>query len=161
MMMANETPILLTKEGYNKMKAELDELRIVERPKAAEAIAEARDKGDLSENAEYDAAKEAQRNLESKIMRMEMTLANARIIDDSHLDINKVQILNRVKIRNLNTKKDMEYTLVSDHEANLAEGKLSVDTPIGKALLGHKKGEQVEVKAPVGIIHFEILEISI
>ena len=94
--MANEA-ILLTKEGYNKMKAELDELRIVERPKAAEAIAEARDKGDLSENAEYDAAKEAQRNLEAKIMRMEMTLANARIIDESHLDLNKVQILNKVQ----------------------------------------------------------------
>ena len=158
--MANET-IVLTKEGYNKMRAELDQLRIVERPKAAEAIAEARDKGDLSENAEYDAAKEAQRNLEEKIMRMEMTLANARIIDESHLDLNKVQILNKVRIRNVNTGSEMEYTLVGDHEANLAEGKLSVETPIGHALLGHKKGDKVEVTVPVGVREFEILNISI
>ena len=158
--MANEA-ILLTKEGYNKMKAELDELRIVERPKAAEAIAEARDKGDLSENAEYDAAKEAQRNLEAKIMRMEMTLANARIIDEAHLDLNKVQILNKVKLRNCKTGAEMEYTLVGDHEANLAEGKLSVETPIGHALLGHKKGDKVEVQVPVGLMEFEILNISI
>jgi len=156
--MANETT-LLTKEGYNKMKAELDKLRIIERPKAAEAIAEARDKGDLSENAEYDAAKEAQRNLEAKIMRMEITLANARIIDDSHLDVDKVQILNRVKLKNLKTSHVVEYTLVSDHEANLSEGKLSVDTPIGKGLLGHKKGDRVDVKVPVGLVSFEILDI--
>ena len=158
--MSNEI-IYLTAEGMNKLKEELNHLISVERPAAAAAIAEARDKGDLSENAEYDAAKEAQRNLEAKIMRMEMTLANARIIDESHLDLNKVQILNKVKLRNCKTGAEMEYTLVGDHEANLAEGKLSVETPIGHALLGHKKGDKVEVQVPVGIMEFEILNISI
>ena len=153
--------IYLTAEGMQKLKDELNHMLSVERPAAAAAIAEARDKGDLSENAEYDAAKEAQRNLEEKIMRMEMTLANARIIDESHLDLNKVQILNRVKLRNCTTGSEMEYTLVGDHEANLAEGKLSVETPIGHALLGHKKGDKVEVQVPVGLMEFEILDISI
>jgi transcription elongation factor GreA len=158
--MANET-IVLTKEGYNKMKAELDQLRIVERPKAAEAIAEARDKGDLSENAEYDAAKEAQRNLEEKIMRMEITLANARIIDESHLDKSKVQILNRVKIKNIANGMTMEYTIVADSEANLKDKKIGSSTPIAQGLLGHKLGETVEIKVPAGLMKFEIVEIGI
>lgn len=153
--------IYLTKDGYSKLRAELDELRIIERPKASEAIAEARDKGDLSENAEYDAAKEAQRNLEARIIKKEITLANARILDESHLDTSKIQILNRVHLKNHNTNKEIEYLLVSDHESDLAEGKLSVDTPIGKALIGKKKGCIVEVVVPVGIIKLEVLEISI
>ena len=158
--MSNEI-IYLTAEGMKKLKDELHHMISVERPAAAAAIAEARDKGDLSENAEYDAAKEAQRNLEEKIMRMELMLANARIIDESHLDMNKVQILNKVRIRNTKTGAEMEYTLVGDHEANLMEGKLSVETPIGHALLGHKKGDKVEVQVPVGIMEFEIINISI
>ena len=153
--------VYMTDEGYHKMMDEINFLESVERPRISAQIAEARDKGDLSENAEYDAAKEAQRNLEAKIMRMEMTLANARIIDESHLDLNKVQILNKVKLRNCKTGAEMEYTLVGDHEANLAEGKLSVETPIGHALLGHKKGDKVEVQVPVGLMEFEILNISI
>ncbi len=153
--------VYLTKDGYNKLKAELDELRITERPKAAAAIAEARDKGDLSENAEYDAAKEAQRNLEARIMQMEMTLANAHILDESRVGTSKVQILNKVTLKNHTTGKTVTYTLVSDHEANIREGKLSVGTPIGKALIGKKKGDCVEVTVPAGQITFEILDISI
>ncbi len=153
--------VYLTKEGYNKLKAELDQLRIEERPKAAAAIAEARDKGDLSENAEYDAAKEAQRNLEARIMNMEMTLANARILDESRVGTSKIQILNKVTLKNHNTGKTVVYTLVSDHEANLREGKLSVGTPIGKALIGKKKGDVVNVIVPAGEVKFEILDISI
>ena len=153
--------VYLTKDGYNKLKAELEYMRAVERPRAADAIAEARDKGDLSENAEYDAAKEAQRNLEAKIAQMEMTLANSRILDESRVDTSRVQILSRVHLRNVATKKEVTYTLVSDQEANLKEGKISVGTPIGKALIGHKKGETVDVVAPAGVIKFEILDISI
>ncbi|MBP3331032.1 MAG: transcription elongation factor GreA [Tidjanibacter sp.] len=153
--------VYLTKEGYNKLKAELDQLRIEERPKAAAAIAEARDKGDLSENAEYDAAKEAQRNLEARIMNMEMTLANARILDESRVGTSKIQILNKVTLKNHNTGKTVVYTLVSDHEANLREGKLSVGTPIGKALIGKKKGDVVDVTVPAGQVKFEVLDISI
>ncbi|MBR6830761.1 MAG: transcription elongation factor GreA [Tidjanibacter sp.] len=153
--------VYLTKEGYNKLKAELDQLRIEERPKAAAAIAEARDKGDLSENAEYDAAKEAQRNLEARIMNMEMTLANARILDESRVGTSKIQILNKVTLKNHNTGKTVVYTLVSDHEANLREGKLSVGTPIGKALIGKKKGDVVDVTVPAGQVKYEVLDISI
>lgn len=153
--------VYLTKDGYNKLKAELEYMRAVERPRAADAIAEARDKGDLSENAEYDAAKEAQRNLEAKIAQMEMTLANSRILDESRVDTSRVQILSRVHLRNVATKKEVIYTLVSDQEANLKEGKISVGTPIGKALIGHKKGETVDVVAPAGVMKFEILDISI
>ncbi|MBR2061395.1 MAG: transcription elongation factor GreA [Tidjanibacter sp.] len=153
--------VYLTKDGYNKLKAELEYMRAVERPRAADAIAEARDKGDLSENAEYDAAKEAQRNLEAKIAQMEMTLANSRILDESRVDTSRVQILSRVHLRNVATKKEVTYTLVSDQEANLKEGKISVGTPIGKALIGHKKGETVDVVAPAGVMKFEILDISI
>ena len=158
--MANEA-VLLTKEGYNKMKAELDELRIVERPKAAEAIAEARDKGDLSENAEYDAAKEAQGMLEMRIAQLKDTIANARIIDDSRLNTDEVQLLNKVKIKNVINGATMEYSIVSETEADLRAGKISIATPIAKALLGHHVGDVVEVQAPAGKIKFEILEISI
>lgn len=153
--------IYLTKEGYNRLKAELDQLRAVERPAAANAIAEARDKGDLSENAEYDAAKEAQQLLEMRIQNMERTLSNARIIDESRIDTSKIQILNKVKLKNITTGKDVEYTIVSEKEANLREGKIAIGTPIAKALLGHKKGDRVDVQVPAGTVSFEVLDISV
>ena len=153
--------IYLTAEGYKKLKDDLDRMRSVERPAISAAIAEARDKGDLSENAEYDAAREAQGLLEMRIAKLEDTLANARIIDESKIDKGKVQILSKVTLRNLKTNKDVCYTIVSENEANLREGKLAIGTPIAKALLGKKKGEQVEVTVPAGTIHFEILDITI
>ena len=153
--------IYLTAEGYKKLKDDLDRMRSVERPAISAAIAEARDKGDLSENAEYDAAREAQGLLEMRIAKLEDTLANARIIDESRIDKGKVQILSTVTLRNLKTNKDVRYTIVSENEANLREGKLAIGTPIAKALLGKKKGEQVEVTVPAGTIHFEILDITI
>ncbi len=153
--------VYLTKEGYNKLKAELDQLRTVERPAVTAAIAEARDKGDLSENAEYDAAKEAQAMLELRISKMEATLANARILDESNIDTSKVQILSRVRLKNHSNGKEVEYTIVSENEANLKEGKLSIGTPIAKALIGRKKGDKVNVTVPAGVICFEILDISI
>ena len=153
--------IYLTAEGYKKLKDELDHMRSVERPAISAAIAEARDKGDLSENAEYDAAREAQGLLEMRIAKLEDSLANARVIDESRIDTNTVQILNRVKMKNMTTGKIVEYTLVSENEANLKEGKLAIGTPIAKALLGHKKGDRVDVEVPAGTIHFEILDISI
>ncbi len=153
--------IYLTESGYEKLKAELDQMRSVERPAISAMIAEARDKGDLSENAEYDAAKEAQGMLEMKIAKLEETLSQARIIDETKIDTSKVQILNRVTLKNLNTGKEVVYTLVSENEANLKEGKLAISTPIGKALLGKKCGDKVEVVAPAGILNFEILDISI
>jgi len=136
-------------------------MRSVERPAISAMIAEARDKGDLSENAEYDAAREAQGMLEMRIAKLEDTIANARIIDESKIDTSKVQILNKVTLKNHNTGKTVEYTLVSEKEANLKEGKLAISTPIAKALLGKKKGERVDVTVPAGVIHFEILDISI
>lgn len=153
--------IYLTAEGYKKLKDELDHMRSVERPAMSTAIAEARDKGDLSENAEYDAAREAQGLLEMRIAKMEDTMANARVIDESKIDRSKVQILSRVTLLNKNTSKEVVYTLVAEHEANLREGKLAIGTPIAKALLGHKKGDEVEVEVPAGTIHFEILDIDI
>ncbi len=158
--MVNEI-IYLTAEGYKKLKDELDYMRKVERPESSAAIAEARDKGDLSENAEYDAAREAQGLLELRIAKAEAVLTNARIIDESKIDTDKVQILNKVTLLNMNTKKQMTYTIVSENEANLREGKLAIGTPIAKALLGKKCGEQVEVVVPAGTLRFEILEISI
>ena len=149
--------IYLTAEGYKKLKDELDHMRSVERPAISAAIAEARDKGDLSENAEYDAAREAQGLLEMRIAKM----ANARIIDESKVDKSKVQILSRVTLLNHNTGKEVIYTIVAEHEANLREGKLAIGTPIAKALLGHKKGDRVDVTVPAGTIHFEILDINI
>ncbi|MBR2262144.1 MAG: transcription elongation factor GreA [Paludibacteraceae bacterium] len=150
----------VTEEGYNKMLEELKQLETVERPNISKQIAEARDKGDLSENAEYDAAKEAQGLLESKISLLKEKILYAKIIDQSRLNTDVVQILNKVKIKNTKNGAEMTYTLVSEHEANLKEGKLSVNTPIAKALLGKKKGEVVEVTVPAGKIPFEIIEIS-
>ena len=153
--------VYLTEAGLQKLKDELDHLRSVERPAISAAIAEARDQGDLSENAEYDAAKEAQGMLEMRIAKLEDTVANARVIDESRIDTNTVQILNRVKMKNMTTGKIVEYTLVSENEANLKEGKLAIGTPIAQALLGKKKGEEVDVKVPSGMLRLEILDISI
>jgi len=142
------------------LQDELEQLRTVERPAISQLIAEARDKGDLSENAEYDAAKEAQGMLEMKIAKLENTIANARIIDESKIDTDRVQILTRVKIRNTQSNAIMEYTLVAESEANIKEGKLSVGTPIAKALIGRTIGEVVDVQVPSGMIKFEIISIS-
>ncbi len=150
----------LTSEGLEKLKADYHQLVSVERPAISRQIAEARDKGDLSENAEYDAAKEAQGLLELKISKLEEMIANARIIDESRINTTHVQIMNKVKLKNLNNNTIVEYTLVGETEANLKEGKLAAATPIGKALIGKEKGNVVEVRVPSGIIKFEILEIS-
>ncbi|MBP3670956.1 MAG: transcription elongation factor GreA [Bacteroidaceae bacterium] len=151
----------MTEEGLKKLKEELTHMESVERPRVVAAIAEARDKGDLSENAEYDAAKEAQGMLEMRIAQLKDTIANARIIDDSRLNTEEVQLLNRVKIKNTVNGATMEYTIVSETEADLRAGKISIATPIAKALLGHHVGDTVEVQAPAGKIKFEILEIAI
>lgn len=153
--------IYLTEQGYQKLKEELEQLRSVERPAISAMIAEARDKGDLSENAEYDAAKEAQGLLEMRIAKMEAELASARIIDESKIKTSSIAILNKVKLKNHTTGKQVEYTLVSEAEANLKEGKLAIGTPIAKALLGKKKGDMVEVTVPAGNLVFEVLDISI
>jgi transcription elongation factor GreA len=149
-----------TAEGLKKLRDELNYLKDVERPKASQAIGEARDKGDLSENAEYDAAKEAQGLLEMKISKMEETLANARLIDESQLDTSKVLVLSTVKLKNLNNGVEMKYTLVAESEADLKTSKISVSSPIGKGLLGKKVGETAEITVPNGTLKFEILEIS-
>ena len=149
-----------TAEGLKKLKDELDHLKAVERPKASQAIADARDKGDLSENAEYDAAKEAQGLLEMKIAKMEEVVANARLIDESQLDVSKVLVLSTVKIKNQTNGAVMTYKLVAQSEADLKSGKISVDSPIGKGLLGKKVGEVAEVSVPNGTMKFDILEIS-
>ena len=151
--------VYLTEEGMKKLRDDLEQLRGIERPAISAQIAEARDKGDLSENAEYDAAKEAQGLLEMRIAKLESTLFVARIIDKSHINTDTVQILNKVDIKNLKTGKIVRYQLVSENEANLKEGKLSTSTPIAKALLGKKKGDQVEVSVPSGIMNFEVLDI--
>ncbi|NJM80478.1 MAG: transcription elongation factor GreA [Flavobacterium sp.] len=149
-----------TAEGLKKLREELDYLKSIERPKASQAIAEARDKGDLSENAEYDAAKEAQGLLEMKISKMEEVVSNARLIDESQLDVSKVLVLSTVKIKNQTNGMEMKYTLVAESEADLKTGKISVTSPIGKGLLGKKVGEIAEIKVPNGTLKFEILEIS-
>lgn len=149
-----------TAEGLKKLKDELHNLKTIERPKISQQIAEARDKGDLSENAEYDAAKEAQGLLEARIAKMEDLVANARLIDESQVDNSKVYILSRVKIKNLKNSAVVEYTLVAENEANLAEKKISVDSPIGKGLLGKKVGDVAKVQIPAGLIDFEVLEIN-
>ncbi len=149
-----------TEEGLKKLKDEIQHLKSVERPRITAQIAEARDKGDLSENAEYDAAKEAQGMLEARIAKMNTILANARLIDESQVDDSRAFILSRVRIKNLNNNAELEYRLVAENEANLAEKKISVDSPIGKGLLGKEVGEIAEVKVPAGIIKFEILEIN-
>ena len=150
----------MTKAGYDKLVAEISELETIQRPEISRQIAEARDKGDLSENTEYDAAKEAQGLLEAKISQLKATLANTRIIDESRLGTEAVQILNKVRIRNTKTKAELVYTLVSDSEANLKEKKISVNTPIAKGLMGRKVGDVVEVQTPGGLLSLEILEIS-
>ena len=149
-----------TAEGLKKLREELNQLKDIERPRASQAIADARDKGDLSENAEYDAAKEAQGMLEMKIAKLEDTLANARLIDESQLDNSKVLVLSTVKIKNQTNGMVMTYTLVADGEADLKSGKISVNSPIGKGLLGKSVGEVADIKVPNGIMKFDILEIS-
>jgi transcription elongation factor GreA len=149
-----------TEEGLKKLKDELHHLKTVERPSISRQIAEARDKGDLSENAEYDAAKEAQGLLEARIAKMEDVIANARIVDESQMDNSKAYILSKVKIKNLNNNAVLEYQLVAENEADLKSKKISVESPIGKGLLGKAKGEVAEIQIPSGIVKFEILEIS-
>ena len=152
---------ILTYEGLKKLEDELQDLKVVQRREIAQKIKEAREQGDLSENAEYDAAREAQGLLEMRIAKLEDTIANARVIDESKIDKSKVQILSRVTLLNHNNNRQVTYTIVAEHEANLREGKLAIGTPIAQALLGKKKGDRVEVTVPAGTLHFEILEISI
>lgn len=150
----------MSQEGYDKLVAELHELETVERPKASAAIAEAADKGDLSENSEYDAAKEHQSHLESKINALKLTIAEAKIVDTSRLSTDAVQILSKVEMTNLTMNKKMTYTIVSESEADLKAGKISIKTPIAQGLLNHKVGDEVEVKIPRGIIKLRIDKIS-
>lgn len=151
----------MTEEGFRKLREELNQLEAVERPAISKLIAEARDKGDLSENAEYDAAKEAQGILEAKIASLKNVLAKARLINEDAIGTDFVQILNKVTIRNTKNGQEMTYTLVADSEANLKENKLAIGTPIAQGLLGKKVGETAEVKVPAGVITFEIVNISI
>lgn len=150
----------MTQEGYEKLSAELEKLKTKGREEVAKAIAEAREKGDLSENAEYDAAKDAQGMLEMKINEMEKSLASARIIDKSQLDTSKITILSRVTMKNLKVNREVTYTLTSEAEANLKEKKISVDSPIGKGLLGKAVGEVASIVTPAGEVKFEIIDIS-
>jgi len=149
-----------TKEGLQKLRDELDQLISVERPGLSQQISDARDKGDLSENAEYDAAKEAQGFLELKISKIQAKLANARIIDESKMDSSKVLLLSTVTIKNLKNKASMKYTLVPEEEADLKKGKISVESPIAKGLLGKEVGDHVEIKVPAGVIPFEVIEVT-
>ena len=151
----------MSQEGYDKLVAQLKQLESVERPKASAAIAEARDKGDLSENSEYDAAKEAQAHLEDKINQIKLAIAEAKIVDISRLSTDAVQIMSKVEMTNLATKSKMVYTIVSESEANLKEGKISIKTPIAQGLLNHKVGDEVEVKIPRGSIKLRIDKISL
>ncbi|MBO5538364.1 MAG: transcription elongation factor GreA [Prevotella sp.] len=151
----------MSHEGYEKLVAELQRLEAVERPKASAAIAEARDKGDLSENSEYDAAKEAQAHLEDKINKLKLTIANAKIVDVSRLSAEAVQILSKVELTNLGNNAKMTYTIVSEQEANLREGKISIQTPIAQGLLNKKVGDVVEIKVPRGTMQFRIDKISL
>ena len=150
----------MSEDGYKKLMAELKHLETVESPKISAAIAEARDKGDLSENAEYDAAKEAQGMLEMKINNLKLTIADAKIIDESKLKTDSVQILNKVELKNVKNGMKMVYTIVSESEANLKEGKISVNTPIAQGLLGKKVGDIAEIKVPQGMINLEVVNIS-
>jgi transcription elongation factor GreA len=151
----------VTQETFNKMQEEVQHMRTVDRPAASRAIAEAREKGDLKENAEYDAAKEAQGMLEAKIKHLESVIANSRIVDTNNIDTSRVSILTRVKITNVSTKKTFEYTIVGEKEADLKAGKISASSPIGSGLLGKKIGEIAEIKAPNGVMQFQIEAISI
>lgn len=150
----------VTAEGLQKMKEELDKMQNVERPKISKQIAEARDKGDLSENAEYDAAKEAQGLLEMKIAKLQSTIANARILDESKMDNSKVQILSKVQIKNKLNNATMQYTIVAESEADLKAGKISINSPIANGLLGKKVGETAKIKVPRGTMEFEVVDIS-
>lgn len=151
----------MTEEGLKKLQEELIHMESVLRPEISQQIADARDKGDLSENAEYDAAKEAQGMLEAKISQLKTLIASARIIDESNISTDSVQIMNKVTIRNLKTDKEMTYTLVSESEADLKSGKIAVNTPIAQGLLGKKVGDKVDINVPSGVLSFEILDISI
>ncbi len=151
----------ITEAGLKRLREELHQLETFERPSISKQIAEARDKGDLSENAEYDAAKEAQGLLEMRIAKLKDTIANSRLLDETKIDTSKVQLLNKVKIKNLKNNAAMTYTLVPESEANLKEGKISIETPIAKGLLGKKVGDQVEIKVPSGLMTFEVIDISI
>ena len=151
----------MTEEGYKKLIDQIKQLESVERPRISAQIAEARDKGELSENAEYDAAKEAQGLLEMKIAQLKDTLANARILDESMVSADSVQILSKVRVKDQKSGREMNYMLVSENEANIREGKLAVTTPIAKALMGKKVGDVAEAKVPAGVLMLEILEISI
>ena len=150
-----------TEEGLKKLKDELEQMKTIERPKISAQIAEARDKGDLSENAEYDAAKEAQGMLEMKISKLEDVLANARILSEENIDLSKVGVLTKVKLKNMANSAIMEYSLVAEKEADIRKNKISVSSPIGKGLLGKKVGEIAEIQVPRGIMSFEILEIYV
>lgn len=150
----------LTKDGLSKLTEKLNHLIQVERPRISQQIAEAREKGDLSENAEYDAAKDAQGLLELEISKLQEVVRNSRVIEASDIETDKVYLLSKVRLRNLTTKAEMEYTLVSENEADLKSGKISVNSPIAKGILGKSKGEQVEITVPSGIMKFEIVEIS-
>lgn len=154
-------PTYLTAEGLQKLRDDLAHMEHVERPAISKQIAEARDKGDLSENAEYDAAKEAQGLLEMKIAQLQEIVANARLIDESKIDTETIQILNKVEIKNLKTEALITYTIVSETEANLKEKKISINTPIAKGLLGKRVGDVVEIQIPTGIVSFEVISISI
>lgn len=149
-----------TKEGLEKLRDELEHLKSVERPSISHQIAEAREKGDLSENAEYDAAKNAQGMLELRISKLETTLSNARVIDESQLDDSKISILSRVKLKNLKNNASMTYTLVPENEADIKSGKISVASPIARGLLGKSQGEKVEIQVPAGLLSFEVLEVG-
>ena len=149
-----------TQEGLDNLKQEVKKLETIERPKISQQIGEARDKGDLSENAEYDAAKEAQGMLEARISKLKNTLANARLIDDSEIDDSKVFILSTVKIKNIKNSMQMNYTLVAENEADIRAGKISVDSPIGKGLLGKEVGEISDINTPAGVMKFEIISIK-
>jgi transcription elongation factor GreA len=151
----------MTEEGYNKILAEINYLETVKRPEISAQIAEARDKGDLSENAEYDAAKDAQGIMEAKLVQLKSLLSNARLIDESRISTDAVQILNKVKIKNIRNNAVMTYMLVSDSEANLKEGKIAVSAPIAQGLMGKKVGDVVDITVPSGIMSFEIIDISI
>ena len=151
----------MTEDGYKKLLEEVNFLESVKRPEISKQIAEARDKGDLSENAEYDAAKEAQGILEAKIAQLKGLIASARLIDESQISTDSIQILNKVKIRNIKNNQTMVYTLVAESEANLKEGKIAISTPIGQGLLGKKVGDVVEIKVPSGLMSFEVVDISI
>jgi len=152
--------VFLTKESYDKLKADLHQLKTAGRAEAGAALAEAREKGDLSENAEYDAAKEEQAKLEKRIAQLEMAMTNVRILDEKEIDDSKVSILTTIKVKNLKANKEFTYKMVSEIEADFKTGKLSVISPIGKGLLGHKKGEKVVIQTPAGLMEYQILDIT-